>query len=340
MIKKMFLSTVILLAALGAVGCGSSSSSSSPSGDGGDGVPDSVVALPAFDGRRAYDDVSRQVAFGPRVPGSEAHRRCADWIDSCMRAAGADTVFSQTATVDNGRGGTMPIRNVFARFNADAPTRILLLAHYDTRPWADQDPDHANHATPIDGANDGGSGVGLLTAMSSYIAANPLPDAIGVDMLFTDGEDSGVSDGDDPSDDLTWCLGTRYFARHLPYRPGHLPRAAVLLDMVGARNAVFRQEYFGMTRARNLAENLWKCAAEAGKSSRFDSRIGGAVNDDHLPLLDAGIPAVDIIEIGHPETGSFHPSWHTLGDNMSVIDSATLADVGDVLVYFIYRNRL
>lgn len=322
----------ILLAAVAVTGCGSSSSSSaSQAEDTAD-----TVQLAAFDGQRAYADVKRQVDFGPRVPGSAAHTRCADWIDSCMRAAGADTVIVQSATVSDNRGGRMPIRNIFARFNSGAPSKILLLAHYDTRPWADQDADPANHHTPIDGANDGASGVGVLTAMADYISHNPLPQGIGVDMLFTDGEDSGVSDGGEDTDD-TWCLGTQYFAQNLPYSPGHLPRAAVLLDMVGARNAVFPQEYFSMNRARPVAEKLWKTAARAGLSSRFVSQIGGAVNDDHLPLLDAGIPAVDIVEIGHPETGSFHPAWHTLGDNMDIIDPATLSDVGTVLVDFIYK---
>ena len=324
----MLNNAIIAAAMLTLASCGS--------GKATEGGADSVqeVGLAAFDGQAALADVRRQVEFGPRVPGTAAHARCADWIDSTLHAAGADTVIVQTATVDDHRGGTMPVRNILGRFNAGAAKRILLLAHYDTRPWADEDPDEANHGKSIDGANDGGSGVAVLTQLAQYFAKNPLPENVGVDMLFADSEDSGKE-----SVDESWCLGTQYFAKHLPYQPGKRPKAAILLDMVGGKNAVFPREYFSTNRAGALTERVWKTAAAAGQSTRFPDRVGGAVNDDHIPLLDAGIPTVDIIEIGHPATGSFNPTWHTMADNIDNIDPATLAAVGNVVVRFIYTYK-
>lgn len=326
---KLIANVMLVAAMLAAVSCGSGAASAS-SAD----TVEQEVNVPAFDADAAFADVRTQVEFGPRVPGTVAHGRCAEWLDSTLRAAGADTVIVQTATVSDRRGGSMPVRNIIGRFNVDAAKRILLLAHYDTRPWADEDPDAANHNKPIDGANDGASGVAVLTQMARCFAKNPLPSHLGVDLLFADSEDSG-SEGVDES----WCIGTQYFVQHLPYRPGKMPKAAVLLDMVGGKDAVFPREYFSSTRASALTERLWKTAAEAGYGSRFANNVGGAVNDDHIPLLDAGIPAVDIIEIGHPATNSFNPTWHTMADNIDNIDPATLAVVGNVVVRFVYTYK-
>ena len=293
-----------------------------------------AVTVPSFNADSAYAYVARQTQFGPRVPGTAAHAACKDWLTAKLHAAGADTVFVQEGRQDDGRGKTVTVRNVFARFGGKKADRVLLLAHYDTRPWADEDPEASNRNTPIDGANDGASGVGVLLEVARVLGTQTAP--VGVDILLTDCEDSGIS-GDDEGDghEDTWCLGARYFAANLPY-PAALPKGAVLLDMVGGRNAVFRQEYFSLQRAPQLTRTLWNAAAAAGAGSRFPATVGGAVNDDHLPLLDAGVPTVDIIEIGHPQTGSFNPTWHTLQDNMDNIDAATLDAVGRTLLQYIY----
>lgn len=295
------------------------------------------VTVPAFSADSAYGYVARQVAFGPRVPGSSTHAACAAWLTSRLRDAGADTVLVQSASMTGAEGRSIPVRNIFARFNGNASPRILLIAHYDTRPWADEDPDAANHNRPIDGANDGASGVGVLLAVADALAAQS--PAVGVDILLTDSEDSGVSGDDgDPADDLTWCLGTQHFVQNLPY-PGRKPVAAILLDMVGGKDAVFRKEYFSATQATDLTDRVWRTAQDAGVGSRFVSDIGGAVNDDHIHLLRAGIPAVDIIEIGHPRTGSFNPTWHTMADNLDSIDPSTLDAVGRTVLRFIYTYK-
>lgn len=302
-----------------------------------DAVADTVTAV-SFDADSAMAYVAAQTAFGPRVPGSEAHARCADWLEGRLKAAGCE-VTRQHGTVTDMEGKTQPIDNIIARFNPQASNRILLLAHYDTRPWADADPDAANHDKPIDGANDGASGVAvILEVVRQLKAANA---QVGVDVLFTDLEDSGMSAPDDADEatqkryDATWCRGTQYFVANMPFEASNAPRAAILLDMVGGRDAVFAQEYFSMNAAPALMRAVWQAARQAGYGDRFVERIGGAVNDDHQPLIDAGIPAIDIIEIGHPATGSFNPTWHTLDDNLSNIDPGTLRAVGATLMTYL-----
>lgn len=298
--------------------------------------------VPTFNADSAYVFVAHQIQAGPRIPGSAAHGAVADWLEAQVRAFGADTVIVQRTTMYNVDGSAVPVRNILAKYNQDATDRLLLLAHYDTRPWADEDPDPANHKKPIDGANDGASGVGVLLEVARQMGQrNP---GTGVDILFTDAEDSGISapEGADQATqeryDRSWCLGTQYFVRNLPYDAGHVPTAAILLDMVGGKDAVFPQEYFSMQAAPGLVKRIADAASAAGHSGRFPATVGGAVNDDHVPLIQAGIPAVDIIEIGHPATGSFNPTWHTLQDNLQNIDISTLNAVGATILTLIYSK--
>lgn len=328
------------MAALTLAGCSAKSSAEAETAQNAD---NEQVTVPAFNVDSAYAYVQQQVDFGPRVPESPANVACRNWLVSKLQGFGADTAYVQEGVMPNGRGGNVRLGNVFAQFHRDATRRILLLAHYDTRPWADNDPDAANHRMPIDGANDGASGVGVILELARSFAAS-LPAETGVDVLFTDAEDSGISsdnitDADAVASDLTWCLGAQYFAAHLPYRAGAMPRAAVLLDMVGAGDARFGQEYFSRQAAPALVDRVWQTAAQAGHADRFVNGMGGAVNDDHLPLIQAGIPTIDIIEAANPQTGSFHPSWHTLADGMDNIDRATLQAVGATLNTFIYNYK-
>lgn len=311
-------------ALLALVACSSKSQTDSP-------VADSVDSVAvAFDADSAYAFVEAQTAFGPRVPGSNAHAACAEWLDSRLRAYGC-TVVRQKATVNDMDGQPMPIDNIVAQINPEVAPRMLLVAHYDTRPWADEDNDPANHTKPIDGANDGASGVAVILEVVRQISLNH-PD-VGVDILFTDLEDSGKSapEGADSATqelyDATWCRGTQYFVDNFPIETANI-RHAILLDMVGGRDAVFAKEYFSNVAAANVQSSIWAAARSAGHGDRFVNSIGGAINDDHLPLIRVGIPTVDIIEIGHPQTGSFNPTWHTLDDNLQNIDRATLGAVG------------
>lgn len=291
--------------------------------------------IPVFAADSAYAYVAAQTAMGPRTPGSKAHAQCCDWMVSMLNKFGADTVWIQSGSIDNHRGGTAAINNVFARFGTSNSRRILLLAHYDTRPWADEDPDASKHTQPIDGANDGASGVAVLLEVARQIGLNR--PSVGIDILMADAEDSGISDSSDPESDLTWCLGTQFFADNLPY-PGKLPEAAILLDMVGGHEAVFTKEYFSTQYSKDVCDAFRKAAEQAGFGTRFPDREGGAVNDDHIPLIRAGIKAIDIIECSNPRTGSFNPTWHTMADNLDNIDPNTLGAVGQTVLQYLYTR--
>lgn len=272
----------------------------------------------------AYAYVARQVAFGPRVPGSEAHRRCGDWLSGMLKSTGAE-VTEQIATLTTFDGTRIPMRNILARFNPEADDRILLLAHWDSRPWADQDSDPSNHATPVDGANDGASGVGVLLEMARIHAQSG--SAAGLDILLCDAEDWGTENNDD-----SWAMGARYFAANPPSK-GYLPSAAILLDMVGASEATFMREYFSQMSNPSLADEIWGIARRLGHEAAFVDRMGTAVNDDHVELIKAGIPAIDIID--YREGSGFFSGWHTASDNMDCISKETLAKVGQVLETYI-----
>ncbi|MBD5201621.1 MAG: M28 family peptidase [Bacteroidales bacterium] len=283
------------------------------------------VEVPVFDADSAFAYVKRQVDFGPRVPNTAAHRATTEWLAESLRRRGAEVV-EQKALLKAFDGTMLNATNIIGQFNPEAEDRLLLLAHYDCRPWADEDADESKRSLPVDGANDGASGVGVLLEVARQIALkNP---GCGVDILFVDAEDYGSDEDED-----SWALGTKYFVEH-PFKEGYVATEAILLDMVGGRDARFYHEYFSQQNAPSLASRVWACAEEAGYGDRFINRLGGAVNDDHRRLIDAGIPAIDIIEY-NPSSG-FNPAWHTSADNMDNIDAATLKAVGQTLLNFIY----
>ncbi len=287
-------------------------------------LPAEEVAKVAFNADSAYSYVAKQVAFGPRVPNTEAHRQCGDWLASELRRHGAD-VIEQKATLKAFDGTDLNARNIFGRINPDVKKRVLLLAHWDCRPWADADPNPANRKTPVDGANDGASGVGVILEIARQL--NLSKSDLGIDFLFVDAEDWG----DDGNED-SWALGTRYFVENPPIE-GYTPDYAILLDMVGGKDATFYREYFSEQAASDVAAKVWSAASALGYGDRFFNRVGTAVMDDHVQLITHGIPAIDIIEY-HPEAESgFNPRWHTVNDNMEGIDPATLEAVGKTVIY-------
>lgn len=275
-----------------------------------------------FNSDSAYSYVAAQVDMGPRVPGTESHRLCRRFIENKLQQAGAVLSFQDTAIIRNGK--EIKVHNIHARFNPQAKKSVMLLAHYDTRPWADQESDPALKSRPIDGANDGASGVAVLLEIARHI--RELPASTGIEMLFVDQEDAGNNDDDD-----SWCIGSQLWAESkiMPYKR---PEYAILLDMVGAHDARFHREYFSYTYAKPVVDRVWNTASRLGYGDRFPSETAGAVNDDHIHLIQAGIPAIDIIECNNPRTGSFNPSWHTLSDNIDNIDPQTLKIVGEVIL--------
>lgn len=280
-----------------------------------------------FDADSAYAYVARQVNFGPRVPNTEAHRQAGDWLASELRRHGA-VVVEQRAVLTAFDGTPLQARNIFGQYNPQSLDRLLLLAHWDCRPWADNDPDPSMRKMPVDGANDGASGVGVLLEIARQLALN-LPSR-GVDILFVDAEDWGEEGNDD-----SWALGTQYFVSHPPVE-GYFPSEAILLDMVGGNEAVFSREYFSERTAPGLTNRLWQGAARLGHGDMFVNQLGTAVLDDHVELIRAGIPAVDIIEY-NPDGGGFNPRWHTISDNMDGISAATLKAVGETVLEYIFN---
>lgn len=284
--------------------------------------------LQKFDADSAYSYVAAQTAFGPRVPGSGAHKACAAYLAGKLREFGADTVITQQAVVTAFDGTRLPIVNIMARYNTQAKDRVLLVAHWDSRPWADEEPDASRRAMPIDGANDGASGVGVLLEIARQASINGT--RTGVDILLVDAEDYGAP-GDEGGQEESWCLGTQHWLTEMPYGQTDRPLYGVLLDMVGGRNAVFHREQISDAFAPKIVDRVWGLAASLGLSNRFVNSRGGAVIDDHLFINRTGIPCIDIIENYNPATGSFNPTWHTLDDTIDNIDRSTLKAVGDVV---------
>ena len=281
----------------------------------------------SFDADSAYAYVARQVAFGPRVPNTQAHREAGDWLSAELRRHGAE-VTEQNAVLKAFDGTSLNARNILGIYNPESPDRLLLLAHWDSRPWADQDPDPKKRKEPVDGANDGASGVGILLEIARQLGLRQ-PDR-GVDILFVDAEDWG-----EEGDDASWALGTRYFVENPPI-DGYMPSEAILLDMVGGEGATFYREYFSENAAPALAERVWAKAHELGYGNMFSNRMGTAVVDDHVELIKGGIPAIDIVEYHPGYGGGFNPRWHTTSDNMEGISRETLRGVGETVISVVY----
>lgn len=303
------------MAACGSTGTSTTSETNSP-----DTATSAAQAIrKAFDGEGAYALTRQQCDFGPRVPGTPAHAKCAEWLESTLKGS-CDTVMVQTGTVQTATEGKMGIKNIIGIINPEASQRLLLLAHWDTRPWADNDPDASNHSKPVMGANDGASGVGVLLQLASQLKAEKA--TIGVDIVLVDAEDMGEDDNEE-----SWGLGTQYWVQH-PHVKGYKPLFGVLLDMVGASDATFTREYYSTQYAGGFVDLVWKCAA----GSHFINAQGGAVTDDHVFVNRAGIPCVDIIDLRSDSPTGFCPEWHTINDTMGAIDPATLAQVGQTLL--------
>ena len=259
---------------------------------------------------------------------------CGDWLVAKLKSFGAE-VTEQTATLKAYNGDKLPMRNIIGSFNTDTRKRVVLCAHWDSRPWADNDPDEKNHYTPIDGANDGASGVGVLLEIARQLQAHT--PAIGIDIIFFDAEDYGVHSDDPYYADESWCLGSTYWARH-PHKTDYFARFGILLDMVGAPGTRFCQELNSRRYAGKIVDKVWQTAGAIGFGTYFPLARGGNVTDDHLPLNEiARIPTVDIIS--YDEEHGFGEHWHTVKDDMSWIDAATLRAVGQTVLHVFYNER-
>ena len=291
-----------------------------------------------FDADSAYYFVERQVLFGARVPNSPEHTACGDYLVEKLKEFGA-AVIEQRANVTAYDNTVLKARNIIGSYLPEATERILLCAHWDTRPFADHDPDPNNHRTPVMGANDGASGVGVLLEIARQLQAKA-PN-VGVDIIFFDAEDNGAPyfyDGPQTGDN-TWCLGSQYWAKN-PHTPNYKARFGILLDMVGAPDATFYKEAYSMQMAGRVVEKVWSKAIDMGKGGLFINGKGGAIVDDHLSVMNGrNFPCIDIIDFNpHTEKGFGH-YWHTINDTMDNIDRATLRSVGEVILAVVYDQQ-
>ncbi len=268
-----------------------------------------------FDGEGALGYAKAQVDFGPRVPGTPGAQRAGDWIIARMRER-ADTVIVQSWTQTFSDGRQVPLRNIFARFRPDLPDRVLYLVHWDTRPISDAAEDPAQRKIPVPGANDGASGVGLLVALGD--ALKKTPPAVGVDLLFVDGEDYGSFDS---NQDV--LMGSRYFASHLP-TPTYRPIFGIVWDMIGDKDLRIKQEQNSVSQAPEVVRRVWEQARELGHGDVFvEESTGYPITDDHIPLLQAGLRVIDVIDLDYP----YH---HRPTDTIDKISARSLSIVGEV----------
>ncbi len=301
---------------------------------------DEAVALvgPTFNADSAYAYCEQQCLFGPRTMNSEAHDKCAQWIVNKFKQFGCE-VTTQNADLKGWDGTLLKSQNIIARTKPEVTTRLLVCAHYDSRPWADNDPDSTNWRKPVMAANDGASGVAVMLELARLMQ-NDSTVNVGVDFVCFDAEDWGTPQWADVADNGdTWALGAQYFAENLP--KNYDVRYGILLDMVGGQGARFYQEGVSKQYAPEIVKKVWRAARQAGYESMFPKSEGGMITDDHVPLNQkANIPTIDIIPY-YPDCqqSSFGPTWHTVIDDMQHIDRNTLMGVGQVMVQVIFSEK-
>ena len=294
-------------------------------------VTQPTIIAPIFNADSAYSFVKAQCDFGPRVPGTKPHAACAEYIVNKFKTY-TPSVTIQTGVVTTFDGVKLNIKNIIASFNPQSKSRVLLFAHWDTRPWADQDT--AGKNDPIIGADDAGSGVGVLIEIARQLSVQS--PAIGIDLICFDAEDWGKKDGGEESED-TYALGTQFWAK-TPHIPGYIADYGILLDMVGAKGAQFRMEGFSKQYAQFVIDKVWKTAARLGYSDYFLYQESGFVTDDHVYVNRINIPSIDIIHSNPSTRHGFGSHWHTHRDNMDIIDRNTLKAVGQTLLEVIFSE--
>lgn len=296
-----------------------------------------LSACPRFNASNAMSFIKEQCKFGPRVTGSEASRLCGDYIMERFKAFGA-VVEEQTATVTIWDGSKLPARNIIAHVNPSNLDRILLCAHWDSRPWADNDEDEANWHTPILAANDGASGVAVMLEICRLLQEKPVK--VGVDMICFDAEDLGTPlwEEDRLGSSDTWCLGSKFWAERARM-DNYKARFGILLDMVGGYGASFSREGISRQLAQPIVNRVWQLAGQLGFRQFFPLNDSGFVTDDHMNVNDAGVPCIDIIPYYKEGSSSFGPTWHTVKDIPDNIDPNVLEAVGQTITQLIYNEH-
>jgi len=287
-----------------------------------------VVQPPTFNADSAFAYIAKQVSFGPRIPNTPGHIQCSDYLVLKLKKFGA-TVYEQDFQTKAFDGKLLRAKNVIGSFNPEAKKRLLLAAHWDTRPWSDEDAKFP--LKPFDGANDGASGVGILLEIARIISQSVQKPSVGIDIILFDAEDYGKSGAED-----SYCLGAQYWAKN-KHLPNYSAYYGILLDMVGAKNASFNKEGVSMQYAPSIVNKVWDKASSLGYGNYFTSKQVGSITDDHYYVNKiAKIPMIDIID--YSDSDGFGDFWHTQEDNLTVIDKATLNAVGQTLLHVIYNE--
>ena len=316
--------------------CGNSKTATAVSDD------TAMVVGPEFSSDSAYAYCKAQCDFGPRTMNSEAHEKCGQWIAMKFRQFGLDVV-EQKAILKGYDGTPLKATNIIASYTpkgVEDVSRILVCAHWDSRPWADNDADSTNWRKPVVAANDGASGVAVMLELARLVSQSDSV-GIGIDFICFDAEDWGVpqwSDADDSGD--SWALGAQHWASN-PHIKNYCARYGVLLDMVGGSGSKFFREGMSLHYAPEIVEKVWNAARVVGYSSVFPNSQGGMVTDDHIPVNEKlGIPTIDIIPYYEscPQS-SFGPTWHTINDTMENIDRNTLKAVGQTMIQLLFSEK-
>ena len=296
-----------------------------------------IETSPVFVADSAYQYVKNQVDFGPRVPNTKAHDECSAYLVAELKRFGAE-IIEQRADLIAFDGTILKSVNIIGSYNPKAASRVLLFAHWDSRPWSDHDPIPENRTKPVLGANDGASGVGVLLEMARHF--NIQKPEIGVDIIFFDAEDYGAPESFQGKSEDSWCLGSQYWSKN-PHIKGYTAKFGILLDMVGAPDATFYKEEISMYYAGHVVNKVWSVAEQSGFGQYFrDENIGG-ITDDHLYVNKIiGIPSIDIIHYNKDSNQGFGHYWHTVYDNMENIDKNTLFAVGSTLMKVVYSESL
>ncbi len=297
------------------------------------GIDYTQVAIPAFSADSAYHFVEAQLAFGNRTPGSKGWEQCATWLEGQLQRW-CDTVIVQPFKATLWDGSNVPGRNIIGSLNPTASKRVLLAAHWDSRLWADHDPDEANHRKPVPGANDGASGAAVLLEMARVMSQ--MPPSVGIDFILFDVEDQGQPEWADTYEDNTWCKGSQHWAqnRHIPY---YTAVYGVLFDMVGTAEPRFTKEQVSRHYAPGLTDKLWNTAAALGYGNIFVNQNTDPILDDHLYVnQNASIPMVDIVQ-NSPHT-SFFTHWHTTTDDLQSVNADALRIVATVTMKTLYAD--
>jgi hypothetical protein len=291
------------------------------------------LVSPEFNPDSAFAYVKTQVEFGPRIPSTPAHAKCAEFLVEKLKSFGGEVTVQQ-APVKTYDGKSHTLKNIIAAFYPEKKQRVLITAHWDARPFSDQDPDPKMHDQPFDAANDGASGVAVILEMARQIQKKQ-PN-VGVDFILWDIEDYGKANDETPNE-TTWCIGSQYWAKNLSIKDNNKPLYAINLDMVGGSNAQFTQDEISRKYAPNIVKKVWDIGNEIGYSAYFLNINSGSLIDDHFWVNQAGIPCVDIIH--YADGAGFYMNWHTQLDNLNNIDRNTLNAVGQTVLETIYREK-